>query len=87
MSRIMIQDKTQLKIVEHIIIKNFWEYFIIDRVYEDPDIKEAVVYGFETELGDVSMEEIKPYIRSRTTNLKNIMPAPGWAWKEKKKCN
>jgi hypothetical protein len=72
---------TKLKVVEHIIIKNFWEYYLTDRPAEnDGDIREALVIGFETELGDVSLQEIKPYIIARTKKITEVMPPPNWTW-------
>ena len=63
----------------HIITKNFWEYYILDG-YKDRDYRFALVMGFETEMGDVSMSEITPYIVTRTDNLQGVMSAPGWEW-------
>jgi hypothetical protein len=63
----------------HIITRNFWEYYILDN-YKDRDIRFALVMGFETEMGDVSMSEIAPYIATRTDNLQGVMSAPGWEW-------
>jgi hypothetical protein len=40
-----------------------------------------LVDGDFQETGLVSLEEIKPYIISRTKDL-NLMPAPGWEWVE-----
>jgi hypothetical protein len=71
----------QLNITEHIITKNFWEYYITDETFgDDGDIVQAVVMGFETEIGDISLAEIKPYIITRTRNLNEVMPADGWQW-------
>ena len=69
---------TVLHIVEHIILKNYWEYYVTD-TYVEEGIKEALVMGFEQEIGDFSLEEIEPHILSRTTDL-NILPAEGWKW-------
>ncbi len=77
--RKMTNDITTLNIKKIIITKNFWEYFITDNKFND-DIVEALVMGFETEIGDVSLSEIKPYILSQSTNLTNVMPASGWKW-------
>lgn len=44
------------------------------------DIKRCLVYGFEIELGDVSMEEIRPYVIARTSQLDGVLAAPGWDW-------
>jgi hypothetical protein len=68
-----------VNVVEHIIVKNWWEYFVTDRK-ESEDIAEAVVLGFEVEQGDVSLSEIHPHIISRTRDLDGVLPAPGWEW-------
>lgn len=79
--RVMKNKSSQLNIVKHIITKGFWEYYITDNVFsEDGDIVQAVVMGFETEIGDISLSEIKPYIISQTKQLSNTMPATGWRW-------
>jgi hypothetical protein len=68
-----------VSIIEHIIIINFWEYYITDDKFSD-DIVRAVVCGDEVEIGDISLSEIKPYTISRTKKLDDIMPAIGWEW-------
>jgi len=77
----MIKGDLKLEIVEHIILKNYWEYYILkDDEYSTEDIKTAVVMGDATELGDVSLAEMEPYIKSRTSNLSELMPAAGYKW-------
>jgi len=73
-------SETILTVKEHIIIKNFWEYYITNEETNDPDTKFALVMGFETELGYVYLPEIQPYIVSKTKKLNDVMPAPGWEW-------
>jgi hypothetical protein len=82
--RTMEKDGIEIHIKEHIILKNLWEYYVTDDVpiEGEPDIVQALVVGFETELGDVSLSEIKPYIISRTKSLNEVLPAPNWNWKE-----
>jgi hypothetical protein len=70
-----------VNIVEHIMTRNFWEYYITDDKFTD-DIVRAVVMGDETEIGDISLSEIKPYVTSKTKRLNEIMPAEGWEWVE-----
>ena len=77
---INIKHNQQLTIREHIILKNFWEYYITDYYPEESDIQEAYVMGFEDEIGDISMEELKPYIITRTKHLDEVMPATGYRW-------
>jgi len=69
-----------VNVKEHIILRNFWEYFITDRSDLPDGIFEALVMGFETEMGDVSMDEIRPYILSKTKKLDEVLPASGWEW-------
>ena len=71
----------KLEIVEHFILTNYLEYFILkDDEYATEDIKAAVVMGDSIEIGDVSLSEMKPYIVSRTSNFSEIMPAAGYKW-------
>ena len=71
---------TTINVVQHIIVKNMWEYYITDEVTDSDDIKFCLVVGDETELGDVWLEEIKPYIITDTTKLNDVLPAPNWVW-------
>jgi hypothetical protein len=70
-----------INVVEHIILRNFWEYYVTDNRYTK-DIVRCLVMGYETELGDVSMGEIKPFIITKTKRLDDVMPASGWQWLE-----
>ena len=80
-AKMMTKGDFKLEIVEHIILKNYWEYYILkDDEYSTEDIKTAVVMGDATELGDVSLAEMEPYIKSRTSNLSELMPAAGYKW-------
>jgi hypothetical protein len=79
----MIKGNLELDVVEHIILRNMWEYYILadeDGDEPDSDIKYALVMGFEDEIGTVSMSEIKPHIMTRTSRLDEIMPADGYEW-------
>lgn len=78
--RLMSKDDVTLKVIEHIIVKNFWEYYVCDAETNEGDTKLCVVFGDETEIGDVYLPELKPYIRTRTSDLKELAPAPGWRW-------
>ena len=69
-----------IKIREHIILSNWWEYYVIDGPKVDKDILFCLVMGFETEMGDVYEPEILPYIRSRSKELELLAPAEGWEW-------
>ena len=83
--RKMTKGNLKLKVVEHIILRNMWEYFVLaDEAGDEPDsdIKYALVMGFNDEIGTVSMSEIKPYIISRTTDMSELLPASGYHWEE-----
>ena len=69
-------------VYQHIILRNMWEYYL-----GEPDkngIAFGYVMGFENEWGDVSMDEIKPYIISKTSGagLDEIMPPAGYYWED-----
>jgi len=78
--RKMKNGNTELEIVEFIMTKNFWEYYVINEDTGNDDIKTCLVTGFETEIGDVYMPEIEEYILTRSKNLNEVMPASGWDW-------
>ena len=85
----MTKGNIELKVVEHIILRNFWEYYVLERelgdvMTHDPDIVYALVMGDHDEIGTVSMSEIKKYIFSRTTDLSDLEPATGYRWEDKK---
>ena len=73
-----------INVVEHIITKNLWEYYILD----DPEnvspegYATALVMGHETEIGGVCLTDLEPFIASRTTRLDEIFPPVGWSWVE-----
>lgn len=79
----MVNNKTgeSMEVESHIILKNFWEYYFVKGTRE-LDVQKALVMGYETEFGSVYLPEIKPYIISKTKNLKEVLPAPGWHWEE-----
>jgi len=77
-------EQGTINVVEHIITKNMWEYYILD----DPEnvspegYATALVMGREIEIGGVYLPEIEPFIASRTTQLNDIFPPVGWSWVE-----
>lgn len=81
--RKMINPKSgqELVISEHIILRNFWEYYVISDEGTSEDML-CLVMGDYQEMGWVSMAEIKPYIFSKTkvTKKTELMPADGWQW-------
>ena len=84
--RQMIKGNLKLDVVEHIILRNMWEYYVLsdegqsDWVSDTPDVVYALVMGFNDEIGCVSLSEIQPHIISRTSRLDEIMPASGYEW-------
>ena len=87
--RRMIKGNLKLDVVEHIMLRNMWEYFVLaDEAGDKPDsdIKYALVMGFNDEIGTVSLSEIKPHVISRTSRLDEIMPASGYEWADEMAC-
>ena len=83
--RKMVKGNLKLKVVEHIILRNMWEYYVLaDEDGDEPnsDIKYALVMGFNDEIGTVSMSEIEPHIFSRTQDLDGLEPASGYTWED-----
>ena len=77
--RKMTNGTTTITVTAHIILKNFWEYYVTDDKWTD-DIVRCLVLGAEDEIGDVSLDEIAPYKLCQTENLGEVAPAPGWSW-------
>ena len=71
-------------VYQHIILRNMWEYYLGEP--DENGIAFGYVMGFENEWGDVSMEEIKPYIigKARANDLWHIMPPEGYYWEDEK---
>ena len=69
-------------VYQHIILRNMWEYYLGEP--DENGIAFGYVMGFENEWGDVSMEEIKPYIigEARANDLWHIMPPEGYRWEK-----
>lgn len=74
------ESGTVLTVSEHLMTKNFWEYYLTDEDTDDPLVKFGFVMGFENELGYIYLPEITPYIISRTKKLTDVMPADGYEW-------
>ena len=70
-----------VKVYGWAVTANGWEYYFLDN--KKGDIREAYVCGHENEQGDVSMNELSPYIRSITfddADLQRIAPASDCVW-------
>ena len=79
--RRMKKGTETLDVIEFIITQNFWEYYVLE--IDENNIAFCLVHGFETELGYVCLEEIKPYIQCRTKDL-TMQPAIGWHWENER---
>ena len=78
--RLMINESgTAIDVIEHVILSNLWEYYILEKP-DEHGVVLAIVVGDATEMGSVWMDHIEPHIISRTTDLCDIMPAPHWSW-------
>ena len=82
MRQLKLSSGRKVKVLEHIILRNFWEYYIVDTETNTNDVKYCFVMGEENEWGDVYLPEIKPYIISRTKDLMGVMPPAGYAWED-----
>jgi len=75
------KNGTIINVVKHIITKNMWEYYVTDQVFDvDTKTVQCLVLGDHTEIGDVSLNEIKPYILSQTNDMSQCLSAPDWKW-------
>lgn len=79
MRKFKLNDK-EYNCIEHIILKNFWEYYILDVPTNDGEVKFAYVMGDYPEFGDVYLPELKQYIISKTADLYEILPPNGGQW-------
>ena len=77
------EDGQVLTVHRHLMTRNGWEYYILDNA-EQSDIRFALVQGLESELGNISMLEMHPYLLSDTYELEGIMPPVGWSWDDGK---
>jgi len=73
----------KVNVIQHITLSNGWEYYVTTDKH-DEEIVRCVVMGFETEMGDVYLPEIEPYILSSKSVTKNteLLPATGWQWEK-----
>ena len=60
--------------------RNGWEYYFLDPKPNADQNMLALVMGFETEMGDVHIPEIKPYLISFTRDLQDVFACEGWEW-------
>jgi hypothetical protein len=79
MRKMRNKDGHTINVIEHIILRNFWEYYVTDQNYGE-GLQFCLVLGDYDELGDVYLPELSPYIVSRTKKLTPVIAAPGWEW-------
>lgn len=78
--RKMTDGKQTITVFEWIMIGEvMWEYYVTENWNEDNEAY-CLVDGEFQEIGLVSLDEIKPYIVARTSNLHEFRPAVGWEW-------
>jgi hypothetical protein len=79
---IIIEDGKTFTVHQHIILKNFWEYYLGET--DKDGVAFGYVMGFENEWGSVYLPEIEPYIigKSRANDLFHIMPPEGYSWED-----
>ena len=72
---------------QHIILKNFWEYYLGET--DKDGVAFGYVMGNENEWGSVYMPEIQPYIigKARANDLYHIMPPEGYYWEDEQLVN
>ena len=75
-----IATGTIMNVVQHIMTRNMWEYYISDEETNDRDLKFGFVMGLEDEIGYIYLPEVYDHILSKTSNLKDVMPAKGYVW-------
>jgi hypothetical protein len=85
MSRQLRNDNTgsTFDVYAWAMTRNAWEYYILTAPKSQPqNIVEAIVYGDETERGDISIDEIRPYVTTFTYDLCDLAPPPNHSWVE-----
>ncbi len=92
----MSNGKRTVTVKRHIIIRNFWEYYIVKDENngsettlpehptrnDDGPVQFAYVMGFHSEFGNIDLNELVPYIITDTIHLRReeVAPPPGWEW-------
>lgn len=79
MSREITNGSSTVEVVEHVMLRNMWEYYLIEPA-DDDGIAFALVCGIDVEFGSVYQSDIDQYGISRTTQLDEILPPVGWSW-------
>lgn len=79
--RKMVRGDQKLLVSKIYVTRNGWEFFQ-EKDADSDGIAFGLVCGFEDELGDFSVEEIKPHVVTSAagSDLMECLPAPGWRW-------
>ena len=80
MSRQMRKGDSVVTVYSHGMTRNGWEYFLLQPKADSSGNVLALVMGDETEMGDVNIPEIAPYLLHFSKNLTDLMPCEGWEW-------
>ena len=79
-----LPDAEPFTVPKHIILKNFWEYYLGET--DENGVAFGYVMGVENEWGSVYLPEIESYIIGRVTGveLNDIMPPYAYYWEDEK---
>ena len=77
--RTMQRGNAKLKVVKHVILRNFWEYFITEKP-DETGVGMAYVVGDYDEYGTFAQYDVDKHGISETVELDELLPAPGWEW-------
>ena len=78
--RKMVRDGQEIEVFAVIVLRNFWEYFVMEKPDKD-GVFLALVDGFELEMGSVDFNEIKSHIMT-VGSPNDSLAARNWAWKD-----
>ena len=81
---IITGDGETFTVHQHIILKNFWEYYLGET--DEDGVAFGYVMGFENEWGSVYLPELKGHIVSiaRGNELDDIMAPFNYYWEDEK---
>lgn len=70
----------EFTVYAHAMTRNMWEYYLLDDA--EGDIRQALVLGFEQEIGDISLSEIRPHLIGFTEVRPGdeLFPPPQGEW-------
>lgn len=79
-SRYIVKGDQRLEVLEHIILRNMWEVYVLEK--HENGLAFALVMGFCQEMGTVDLKEYDGHIVSRTDDLCDVLPPDGWEWED-----